>query len=852
MQSKHISLSLLITILLLLLGSGGYTLTQIIQNYSPAKQVINARELALLSGSYSFRSDVDQRTAPAPQMGNYGQPAKHIRMRIEGSADEAKQTAEVVITNITAEGESSTHIRRARGHTFVMQADGTWREANTSAVASQLSGLTYLAGMRDVTHPQTNQYAFGFDGKSFAAHLSRLLDADMAHGVTYDSRMYQAALSEQLIASTGNGQLIVDQDGLPANISFALELPATAKDRAAHVDIKTVFFDYARTGLALQAAMHQPLYILSKYIGTDARTVRDWLLITGSLGILLLLVVLLQLFGRRMYLPVTMVVVAMTIYQPYSTIPRTQAATNSSANAPTPAPVTPNAAKSAPKLFNPLIAPLDQPMGVVLPTANVTSPSNMRVVHTKKPRVVVQGTSTDCSALTAADKSTDSDGDGLSNALECAYGTNLVIADTDTDGLTDLEEIRLGTFPSIADTDSDGLSDYAEVKYYTQYPGSTQKYYTSPISADTNGDGINDSIECTAKFGSDGSSNKDTPIATLQAPCVDANLDNVPDFLSFDNDGDGVADDDDLTPNDKNDTVFSDINPYQFRIDNLPANNAPITVDFQIRPFDVNPADQKLLYANNAIYDWPTNDSGGNIKRVKDTTFATTTSTDIVTPTESLNPLANDVNSQHGDIRVSGYFEVHVPIGANQFGNLPIKSSMSLTNNPTINPIRPAWVDMDKLRPYNISVGWSRDAEGNAIANELTVSLPLRSTTDGSGSIVAYNATMYYSNNYQLPTPATSSGIWGSPHQYRVQWVISSLQDACPATKTTCTTSERIESVKPLYSYYSNWKLTGVTATEQRGVDVAIIYEDATRPTITDATNRRKDIQKLSSTLDEV
>ena len=155
------------------------------------------------------------------------------------------------------------------------------------------------------------------------------------------------------------------------------------------------------------------------------------------------------------------------------------------------------------------------------------------------------------------------------------------------------------------------MSDFVEVTYYTQYSNSNQTYYTSPFAADTNGDGINDSIECTAKFGSDGSSNKDTLIVTLQAPCVDTNLDNVPDFLSFDNDGDGVADDDDLTPNEKNDTVFSDINPYQFRIDNLPANNAPITVDLQIRPFDVNPADQKLLYADNAIYDWPTNDSGG-------------------------------------------------------------------------------------------------------------------------------------------------------------------------------------------------------------------------------------------------
>jgi hypothetical protein len=111
---------------------------------------------------------------------------------------------------------------------------------------------------------------------------------------------------------------------------------------------------------------------------------------------------------------------------------------------------------------------------------------------------------------------------------------------------------------------------------------------------------------------------------------------------------------------------------------------------------------------------------------------------------------------------------------------------------------------------------------------------------------------MYYANNYNWPTYANNSGIWGEAHQYRVQWVISSLQDACPTTTTTCTTNERIESVKPLYAYYSDWKLVGITAAEQRGVDVAIIYEDTTETTITNSGNRRKDIQKLSSILDTV
>lgn len=870
MQRKYITLSVLILVMLLLLGSGGYAVVQLIANYSPAKQVTNAWELAKLSGSYSFRSEVDQRTAPAPQMGNYGQPAKHLRMRIEGNADEANQTAEVVITNITAEGESSTHIRRARGHTYVMQADGTWRESNASAVASQLSGLTYLAGIRDVTRNQGNQYAFGFDGQAFATHLTRLLDADMAHGVTYDAQTYQAAQSEQLIASTGNGQLSVDQDGLPATISLDLELPATAKDRAANVAIKTVFFDYARTGLALQSAMHQPLHILSKYIGTDAKTVRDWLLISGSLGVLLLLVVLLQLFGRRMYLPVTMVVVAMIIYQPYSTIPRTQAATADTPNDPTPVAGPSTGARPAPpKVFNPLIAPLDQPMGIALPVASVTSPSNMRVVASNKNRSVEPGTNTDCSAIVAADKTADTDTDGLSNAIECSYGTTLTSADSDSDGLTDLEEIRLGTSPTVADTDSDGLSDFVEVTYYTQYSGSNQKYYTSPFAADTNGDGINDTLECIAKLGANSISSKDTPIATLQTPCVDSNGDGVPDFLSFDNDGDSVPDNVDSLPNDITTTTWTDTVPYALNIGGMtaPTNRSlpvkPVMVEMQIVPTHPN-----LLYANNAIYDWPSGDTKGQIQRTQNTTFATTTSTDIVTPTGSLNPMRDNVDAQHGDMKIVGFMEVKIDVDpANgDYGNLPVmqcawKSSVNdssacssknvvlpcdLTANcdATItdavrDDTRPRWLDTSKLTPYSISGGWSRNPDGTVNKTQLTLNIPLTPITDDSGSMVAYKAMMYYHNNQ----------IWRTAHKYRLQWLVTSLQNICPATGT-CTDANRTEHVRVVHSYYDDWKLTGISATEEHGMQSAIITERTTQyPAVQDVNKRHLVLAQVSRVL---
>ncbi|MDD4900548.1 MAG: hypothetical protein PHS62_00340 [Patescibacteria group bacterium] len=59
----------------------------------------------------------------------------------------------------------------------------------------------------------------------------------------------------------------------------------------------------------------------------------------------------------------------------------------------------------------------------------------------------------------------DTDGDGLTDEEEAAYGTSVTDADTDQDGLTDREETKVyNTDPLIPDTDGDGYKDGDEVK----------------------------------------------------------------------------------------------------------------------------------------------------------------------------------------------------------------------------------------------------------------------------------------------------------------------------------------------------------------------------------------------------
>ncbi|MCX6014582.1 MAG: hypothetical protein NT020_03180 [Chloroflexales bacterium] len=156
----------LLVVVLLVLAGGGYAIVQTFKRNSPTTQIKNSWELTKLSGHYSFRTEVNQYTIPEPRISNYGATASHTHYRIEGNTDESTQTTEVLITNITADGESQIAIRRARGHTYVMQPDLTWQEVKTSTAQSQLGSLSYLAGLSTAMRVDANSYNFAYDGRA--------------------------------------------------------------------------------------------------------------------------------------------------------------------------------------------------------------------------------------------------------------------------------------------------------------------------------------------------------------------------------------------------------------------------------------------------------------------------------------------------------------------------------------------------------------------------------------------------------------------------------------------------------------------------------------------------------------
>jgi cell wall-associated NlpC family hydrolase len=102
-----------------------------------------------------------------------------------------------------------------------------------------------------------------------------------------------------------------------------------------------------------------------------------------------------------------------------------------------------------------------------------------------------------------ASDGTDSDSDGLTDALERSLGSNIGEVDTDGDGLSDsYEMLRLHSDPTSADTDHDGLIDALELASGTDLSnpdsagtGRLDGATGEAATLDTDSDGLTDALE---------------------------------------------------------------------------------------------------------------------------------------------------------------------------------------------------------------------------------------------------------------------------------------------------------------------------------------------------------------------
>ncbi len=193
------------------------------------------------------------------------------------------------------------------------------------------------------------------------------------------------------------------------------------------------------------------------------------------------------------------------------------------------------------------------------------------------------------------DEFIDTDGDGLSDAEEVLWGTNVTDPDTDGDKLSDGDEVKkYRSHPLKNDTDDDGILDWEEV-----FEGK-DGYKTDPNNPDTDDDGLTDKFEI------------DNENYDLDPTDADVDDDRLPDGIELDNsdgnitnpnnpdtDDDGLMDgEEDANKNGKVDSL----NPNDWNNGSGPGETDPLqrdtdggglidSTEFWVRLNPLDPAD---------------------------------------------------------------------------------------------------------------------------------------------------------------------------------------------------------------------------------------------------------------------
>jgi hypothetical protein len=663
----------------------------------------DAWKLAERSGQYRFTSQVTQKTIPAARLANVGQTVKTDHLAVQGEIDRRADLLQLSLWDNQAtafDPASALEIRIGAGNAQGRVPGGEWQALddfdNVAAGDTFAPGgdvAAYLQAARHVTALGVERRNLGPLGKTLISHRYHfVVDGDVLAGLIRTQLEEQMrrkgelppgvylSFGDHFRQMVGVGEAWVGEDGLPQRMKVEIEFPQQQNGERLLISVQTDFSDFdnslALTGSALQARLAILQYDLARLI--DLQQIGAALGFIALLGGIILLLAHLPGRRRQMVVSLAMLFVMMGVEiskaaPPPSAFAAANNASTQSAPAQRPLPT------PAPE-FNTRQSPLqDQPP---LPASEPGIFS--RAVLDADMDALINGPDADGDGLSDAleaiwgtnPNNRDTDGDGLTDGQEVAlckdllggtqngqligensydvHCSNPLAADTDGDGLSDGQEVRyLGTSPNYDDTDGDGLSDLVEVQGFMV---NGVRRYTDPLNPDTDGDGILDGQECPGGV------------------CINSRGAGDPDVFVIDNDNDGFIGGFDLSPNvvlGKN-NPFTAANPFQLSIANLNPGKS-IFVDFQIRPTNPN----QIGYAQ-SVLDWPSGDTGGQIQRRLDTTFA------------DVNPLPpgiaapNPNPASHGDMRLVPMLEIEMPGTGAPLPRTTAAQSVSFVNVPLL------------------------------------------------------------------------------------------------------------------------------------------------------------------------
>ncbi len=796
---------------------------------TPGMELQRSWQDAAAIAQYDYRTVVQQTTQPTLRMENAGRNAHTDTITVEGAVDRVQEA----LTMRIQDGQSAPlALKIEQGQAYGRMDDtGAWTPLDEKPdFFGSADPLGYLAAAENVrslatTDPGDDLFSSGILPAAYTDSLTRY--AFDLNGVTYANFMrtqleaklradghlptgINLGLIRQYVEMEAHGELWINADGLPVRQILHLAFPPTpgARDRV-EAEITTDFHNWAAAkSMTLWSIKDHPqgyLVGIAEWIAITAeRALPQLYVLTALAGICALLgLMILYRRTRWMYRTIAASVVGSMVLMPLLQIDQVHAfALYEQAQQAkyTAAQDQRNAAADLADAYDPHAASLTavaSDMGIAtdagqespqaLSAAGTSAPMLANLVRAKNAKLSELSLQLDCDLL---DPTADCDGDGLTNGVEV---------------------YKLGTDPTKVDTDGDAISDKLEVEGFA-YGG--QQWYLDPLNPDSNGDNLLDGQECPEllNVALDTGELKSNFSAGI---CYNSDDDGTPDVFDFDNDGDNVPDRVDGDPFNAS-GLYDGINSQlEYTVD-LTGQDKPVFVDIEIQPTDL-----KHLHYTRNVLDWPSNDTEGQMRRKKNTTFADTAG------------YVDVYKGENGDMILTPLMEfIFTYDSDNPSAGLPIVAGKTANDITGFSDI--SWLDTDELTKVGIT------ARKGETSDTLLLWAPLHEITDDiSDTPVAWSTRMYY-------RPATGVSSIGAAQSARLVWMVEALIDSC--TSGCDKTANWSTRSTVLQTYYDEFTLTALSVREDHGGEMTI----AAQPANVGSSDYEDQLWHLADALQEV
>ena len=272
----------------------------------PEQQVARAWKLAQQSGAYHFRTQVEQTTFPAPKLSNVGRTSTRERFDLQGWIDQPQDLLELSLwpngrraldAQQGADG-GALDIRVESGRAYSRSDGGEWQEIDnmTDLFAPGGDPLGIMAGAKNIqlVEVETREipgapalqfahYSYDMDGPAFAVYMRDQLERHLRERGELPSylNLETPAVYEQ---SSGQGDIWLDEQGLPYRLTTHLDFPRQANGERVSVDFTSDFFDFDQARLAQSGVKvwQDPVAWATHQLPSTPAEKRDLGLVAGS------------------------------------------------------------------------------------------------------------------------------------------------------------------------------------------------------------------------------------------------------------------------------------------------------------------------------------------------------------------------------------------------------------------------------------------------------------------------------------------------------------------------------------------------------------------------------------------